>query len=97
MIKYCLKGGKCGVCGDPYDAAVKNHELGGQYATGIITRTYTSGQIINVNILVRKSELVKLNSFKRLNEYLNICTLTKALFLLNQIFNRKLIMNILYL
>ena len=41
------------MCGDPYDAAVKNHEAGGPYATGIISRTYSVGQIINVNILVR--------------------------------------------
>ena len=52
MLLLIIKGGKCGVCGDPYDAAVKMHELGGKYATGIITKTYTAGQIINVDILV---------------------------------------------
>jgi hypothetical protein len=41
------------MCGDPFDAAIKNHETGGPYATGIISRTYSVGQIINVNILVR--------------------------------------------
>jgi hypothetical protein len=43
--------GKCGICGDPFDEAVKPHEApGGVFATGIITRTYTEGQIIPVKI-----------------------------------------------
>lgn len=49
-------GGKCGVCGDPYDG-VKNHETGGMYATGVITKTYTVGQIINVNIYLSANHL----------------------------------------
>ena len=32
-MQWGLNGGKCGVCGDPYDAAVKEHEaLGGRFA-----------------------------------------------------------------
>jgi len=31
-------GGKCGVCGDPYDDVNKPHEVPGKYALGIITR-----------------------------------------------------------
>jgi hypothetical protein len=45
-------GGKCGMCGDPYDGP-RNHELGGKYATGTITRTYSMGQIFDVKILVK--------------------------------------------
>ena len=41
-------GGKCGTCGDPYDAEVPENEAGGKYATGIIGRNYTRGQIIKV-------------------------------------------------
>ncbi|XP_039263587.2 uncharacterized protein LOC120339509 [Styela clava] len=33
-------GGKCGICGDPYDADVKENEAGGRYANGIIVRHY---------------------------------------------------------
>ena len=29
-------GGQCGICGDPYDATVKDNEAGGKYAKGII-------------------------------------------------------------
>lgn len=46
-----MNKGKCGICGDPFDEAVKPHEApGGVFATGIITRTYTEGQIIPVKI-----------------------------------------------
>lgn len=40
--------GKCGTCGDPYDATVRENEAGGIYATGTIARKYTRGQIIKV-------------------------------------------------
>lgn len=40
--------GNCGICGDPYDALVRENEAGGIYATGTIGRTYTRGQIIKV-------------------------------------------------
>ena len=53
MGRFFYQGGKCGMCGDPYDAAIKNHETGGKYATGVITKTYLNGQIININIYVR--------------------------------------------
>ncbi len=45
-------GGKCGVCGDPYDAPIKAHELGGTYATGKIVRSYKMGQTIPITITV---------------------------------------------
>ena len=45
-------GGRCGVCGDAY-SGVRYHEIGGKYATNIIVRTYVSGALIDVKILVR--------------------------------------------
>merc|ERR1712168_1611928 len=42
-------GGKCGMCGDkiqgPFD-----HEAGGKFANGIITKTYSKGQKIDVKL-----------------------------------------------
>ena len=40
-----LNGGKCGVCGDPWGKPDPQFEAGGKYANGIITRTYTEGQV----------------------------------------------------
>lgn len=42
--------GKCGVCGDPYDALVREHEPGGKYATGIISKKYDQGSKIQATI-----------------------------------------------
>lgn len=49
--------GKCGVCGDPYDARPKDHEPGGLYATGIIGKTYYEGQKINITIDVTANHM----------------------------------------
>ena len=44
-------GGKCGICGDAWDAAVRQHEApGGRFANGIITRQYRPGQDIVIKI-----------------------------------------------
>ena len=41
--------GRCGICGDPWDAEVRQHEApGGQFATGQIVRQYQAGQVIPV-------------------------------------------------
>jgi len=41
--------GRCGICGDPWDARVREHEApGGKFATGVITRNYSPGQQITV-------------------------------------------------
>ena len=41
--------GRCGICGDPWDAAVRQHEApGGKFATGVIVREYQPGQVIPV-------------------------------------------------
>ncbi|XP_076823083.1 uncharacterized protein LOC143469315 [Clavelina lepadiformis] len=42
--------GKCGVCGDPYPAPVKENEAGGKYALGIITRIYNKGDFIDATV-----------------------------------------------
>ena len=42
-------GGKCGICGDPWDG-VRENEAGGRYATGTISRQYTEGQVIDVRL-----------------------------------------------
>ncbi|KAI0216416.1 hypothetical protein LSAT2_031562 [Lamellibrachia satsuma] len=47
-----LKGGKCGICGDPWGTSAPLFEAGGTYANGIITRTYTEGQKIGIAVEV---------------------------------------------
>ncbi|XP_062608223.1 uncharacterized protein LOC134270057 [Saccostrea cucullata] len=49
--------GKCGTCGDAYDAEVRENEAGGMYATGAIGRNYTRGQVIKVGIQLTASHL----------------------------------------
>ena len=37
------------MCGDNYaDPQPREHEAGGKYATGVISRTYTQGEVISV-------------------------------------------------
>lgn len=44
-------GGKCGICGDAYDASPREHEAPyGKYANGIIVRQYHEGQMIDIQI-----------------------------------------------
>ncbi|XP_033748370.1 uncharacterized protein LOC117333264 [Pecten maximus] len=52
--QWSLNGGKCGVCGDPWDGP-REHEAGGIYATGTITRNYTEGATIDIEIQVTAS------------------------------------------
>jgi len=40
-------GGKCGVCGDPYQGP-RMHEAGGSHAKGVIVRTYKRGATIKI-------------------------------------------------
>ncbi|KAK6168235.1 hypothetical protein SNE40_022103 [Patella caerulea] len=49
--------GQCGVCGDPWDAAVKPHEAGGIYATGQIVRTYKTGALITANVQITANHM----------------------------------------
>ncbi|KAH3809991.1 hypothetical protein DPMN_138373 [Dreissena polymorpha] len=48
-----MNGGKCGACGDPYDAWDKpNQTPGGTYVTGTIVRSYESSSVIDIKIEV---------------------------------------------
>ncbi|XP_028138706.2 uncharacterized protein LOC114333082 isoform X1 [Diabrotica virgifera virgifera] len=43
--------GKCGVCGDPWDAKLpRAHELGGTYGKGVIVRKYSPGSKITIRV-----------------------------------------------
>ncbi|XP_045215829.1 uncharacterized protein LOC123566061 [Mercenaria mercenaria] len=42
-------GGRCGVCGDPWEGPREN-EAGGKYARGVVARQYKMGDYINVTV-----------------------------------------------
>ncbi|CAG5117041.1 unnamed protein product [Candidula unifasciata] len=48
-VQYGVNGGKCGVCGDPWNGPREN-EAGGAFANGIIVRSYEVGQVIDIVI-----------------------------------------------
>jgi len=48
-VQWEQNEGKCGVCGDAYHAK-RAHEAGGEYAKGILTRHYTAGQEMEVEV-----------------------------------------------
>jgi len=50
-------GGKCGICGDPWDGEREHEAPGGKYANGIITRTYEPGQEIMVTSEITANHL----------------------------------------
>ncbi|KAK3581748.1 hypothetical protein CHS0354_035079 [Potamilus streckersoni] len=50
-VQWNTNGGKCGICGDPWDGPREN-EVGGKYAQGIIVRKYERGSIINVTVQI---------------------------------------------
>lgn len=46
-------GGRCGVCGDPWDVPQpRKNEIGGKYANGIIVRHYSAGQVVEMNVTI---------------------------------------------
>ncbi|CAH1112436.1 unnamed protein product [Psylliodes chrysocephalus] len=48
--------GKCGVCGDPWDAKLpRAHEFGGTYGKGIIVRKYQPNGIITIRVEITAS------------------------------------------
>jgi len=51
-VQHKKNGGKCGICGDPWHAARKQHEVGGSFAFDIITKTYKQGSNIPVSVEV---------------------------------------------
>ncbi|XP_052718593.1 uncharacterized protein LOC128190548 [Crassostrea angulata] len=59
QVQWNRNGGKCGVCGDAYDSSFKRHEVGGPFATGFITETYSQGQQIDVMVQLTAAHLGK--------------------------------------
>ncbi|XP_066941986.1 uncharacterized protein [Macrobrachium rosenbergii] len=50
-VQHGRNGGRCGVCGDPWHVPEpRPHERGGRFGRGVITETYTEGQVIPVTI-----------------------------------------------
>ncbi|XP_037030181.1 uncharacterized protein LOC119070009 isoform X2 [Bradysia coprophila] len=50
-VQWEQNSGNCGVCGDAYNfRSPRPHEAGGEYAKGIITRFYSAGQEIDVEV-----------------------------------------------
>lgn len=46
LVHYQKNGGKCGVCGDDYrKREPREHEAGGMYGNGIVTKRYVVGQV----------------------------------------------------
>ncbi|XP_060063172.1 uncharacterized protein LOC132543673 [Ylistrum balloti] len=51
-------GGKCGLCGDPYDQSPpRENEAGGKYAKGIISRRYRKGSQMDITIQITANHL----------------------------------------
>ena len=49
QVQWNKNGGRCGICGDPYNGP-RDNEAGGRFATGIIAKRYTEGQTITVSL-----------------------------------------------
>lgn len=50
-MQWEQNAGKCGICGDAYQVEEpRPHEAGGTYAKGIISRHYSVGQTIDIEI-----------------------------------------------
>ena len=62
-------GGRCGICGDPWDAETREHEApGGKFANGIVVRHYRPGQVITVTSHITANHVVSGNDIR--NKYL---------------------------
>ncbi|KAI5695606.1 hypothetical protein M8J75_000734 [Diaphorina citri] len=48
--QWQVNGGKCGICGDPWEAQPRPHEAGGKYANGIIVRKYRAGSAFTIRV-----------------------------------------------
>ena len=57
QVQWGANKGKCGVCGDPWNAA-RAHEAGGKYANGIIVRRYDVASTINAVVQLTASHKV---------------------------------------
>ena len=56
--QWNTNNGRCGVCGDPFNAKKQEHIHPGKYATGTVTRTYSRGQTIKVRVRHLKTILI---------------------------------------
>merc|ERR1712183_763592 len=43
-------GGKCGICGDPYDGPWPHQAPGGKYANGNIVAQYSQGSMVHIKL-----------------------------------------------
>ncbi|XP_065205427.1 uncharacterized protein LOC135835193 [Planococcus citri] len=49
--QWQVNGGKCGVCGDAWDAPQpRPHEAGGKYGQGVIVRKYKTGAVFTIRV-----------------------------------------------
>ncbi|XP_003745551.1 uncharacterized protein LOC100901357 [Galendromus occidentalis] len=49
--QHKINGGRCGVCGDPWDVPTpRANEDGGRYGRGVIVRKYYQGETIDVSV-----------------------------------------------
>ncbi|XP_048506013.1 uncharacterized protein LOC105686872 isoform X2 [Athalia rosae] len=49
--QWQYNGGKCGICGDPWNVKQpRPNEIGGKYGNGIIVRKYRTGSVIPINV-----------------------------------------------
>ncbi|KRT86798.1 hypothetical protein AMK59_1451, partial [Oryctes borbonicus] len=56
--QWVKNGGKCGVCGDPWDSKVpRAHEYGGTYGQGVIVRNYSVGSVITIRVELTASHM----------------------------------------
>ncbi|KAL1435226.1 hypothetical protein MTO96_011148 [Rhipicephalus appendiculatus] len=50
-VHWQQNGGKCGVCGDPWNQPTpRNNEAGGKYGKGIIVRRYKRGDVMKASV-----------------------------------------------
>lgn len=57
-LQHFTNKGKCGFCGDNYaDPLPREHELGGKYGEGIISKVYTRGQIFKVLVRITANHM----------------------------------------
>merc|ERR1711955_680 len=61
MHQNVQMGGKCGICGDPWDGPREHEAPGGRYANGNIVATYRQGQEIDVAVEVTTSHMGHFN------------------------------------
>ena len=50
--------GRCGLCGDEY-SGLQHHMAGGTFASGTIARSYSQGQVIDIEIDLVANHLVR--------------------------------------